>query len=102
MIGESRWSTSRSLCVTTYSGIFRRCTQNSQPEEALSRSLRTEPSEEAKISTDARSRSHNTGNEAALMGRLPTIALKADGWSAVECFKKDRKSCHESVFISGG
>ena len=36
------------------------------------------------------------------MGRLPTIALKADGWSAVECFKKDRKSCHESVFINGG
>ena len=82
--------------------MSRRCSQNSQPEAALNRSLRTEPSEDPKISTDARRRSHRVEKEADLIGRLPTIASKADGWSAMECLKKTRKSYHELVSIGGG
>mmetsp|Transcript_4603 Transcript_4603/g.6986 ORF Transcript_4603/g.6986 Transcript_4603/m.6986 type:complete len:83 (+) Transcript_4603:497-745(+) len=82
--------------------MSRRFTQNSQPEAALNRSIHIEPSEDPEMSTKARRRSHRVRNEADLFGMFPTIALKADGWSAVECFKKTRKSCQEAVSVGGG
>ena len=75
----SRASTSQEIVLTTSAGIFESSTQNNHPEDALIRSVRTDPSDDAEMVQSDRKRAVRSGKAEESMGKSPTIASNADG-----------------------